>query len=192
MLNAHTKIRAAGFSLVELMIGVVMLGILLGIAAPNFQAWILNSQIRNAAESIQIGLQRARAEAVVRNANVEFVLLDTDNTCEAKFTCSSWQIQLQGAIAGTPPIDSRSSSEGSQSVRRKVLPVQTLTTVTFDNTGRPLQTNLDGSVTFTAVQLDSTILAANESRQLQVLVTPGGNARMCDTRALSTSPTACP
>ena len=66
--------------MIEMMIGVALLGILFGLAAPNFKAWLMNSRIRNAAESIQNGLQRARAEAVAQNTNVEFVLVGTNSS----------------------------------------------------------------------------------------------------------------
>ena len=66
----------------ELLIGIAIIGILLALAAPNFAVWIQNSKIRTAAESIQNGLQLARAEAVRRNAQVRFQLTTTlDNDC---------------------------------------------------------------------------------------------------------------
>ena len=67
--------RQHGFTLVEVMVAIVILGILFGIALPTYRVWIQNVQIRNAAESIQNGLQLARTEAVKRNTNVAFVLV---------------------------------------------------------------------------------------------------------------------
>ena len=64
-----------GFSLVELMVTVAVLSLLMTLAVPSFAEWIQNSRIRTAAESIQNGLQVARAEAVRRNARVEFALV---------------------------------------------------------------------------------------------------------------------
>ena len=44
-----------GFSMIELMVGLVILAMLMALGAPSFNNWILNSQIRNAAEELQNG-----------------------------------------------------------------------------------------------------------------------------------------
>jgi prepilin-type N-terminal cleavage/methylation domain-containing protein len=63
-----------GMTLIEMAIGLVIVGLLLVMALPGFGTWLQNSQIRNAAESLQNGLQLTRAEAVRRNTRVQFVL----------------------------------------------------------------------------------------------------------------------
>lgn len=169
------KSRCSGFSLVELMIGIVVMGILLGLAVPSFRTWMQNSQIRNAAESIQNGLQRARGEAVARNANVEFVL-GAD---------SSWVVKRVGGAT----IETRPAKEGSKNVTRTVLPAGA-TTVTFTNLGG-IGLNADGSATLTQVDLDSPLLSPADSQNLRVTIGLGGNARMCDPNAPVSSPRAC-
>lgn len=175
MLSSFSKFQSAGFSLIELMVGIAILAILLGLALPSFQTWIQNSQIRNAAEAIQNGLQRARAEAVTRNANVEFVLgADT-----------SWVVR----VVGGANIESRSSSEESKNVTATITPVGA-TTVTFNSVGG-LGINTDGSATLTQVELDSSVLPTATSRKLRVTIGVGGNTRMCDPNAPVSSPRAC-
>lgn len=166
----------SGFSLVELMIGVVILAILASFAMPNFQNWLLNSQIRNAAESISNGLQRARAEAVGRNINVEFILTDSG---------SSWTVK----VAGGADIESRSSGEGSKNV--SVTTDSGTTTITYNNFGGVQAANANGSAPFTQVDVDSTTLSAAESQELRITIGVGGNVRMCDPNAPSGSPRAC-
>lgn len=174
MLNACPKSKHLGFSLVELMIGVAILAILAGLAMPNFQTWIRNSQIRNAAEAVQNGLQRARAEAVARNTNVAFAL-GAD---------SSWTISV--VSAPVPPIESRSANEGSKNVTRTELPVGA-TTITFNNFG-VIAANADASATLTQVDL----AAVGGTQNLRVTIGVGGNARMCDPNlAAGSSPRAC-
>jgi len=175
-LNTRLKSGSSGFSLIELLIGIAIMAILAGLAMPSFQAWLQNTQIRNAAESIQNGLQRARAEAVGRNTNVEFVL----------GAGSSWVVQLPD---GTN-IESRPSNEGSRDVTVAVTPLGA-TTVTFNNFGGVLANNADASVPFTQVDLDSSVLAAAESQELRVTIGLGGNVRMCDPNASAPSPRAC-
>lgn len=175
-MNTRLKSGPSGFSLIELLIGIAIMAILAGLAMPSFQAWLQNTQIRNAAESIQNGLQRARAEAVGRNTNVEFVL----------GAGSSWVVQLPD---GTN-IESRSSNEGSRDVTVAVAPLGA-TTVTFNNFGGVLANNADASVPFTQVDFDSSVLAAAESQELRVTIGLGGNVRMCDPNASAPSPRAC-
>ena len=173
MLSALTFRKNAGFSLIELMVSVVVLGILASIAVPSFQAWIRNTQIRNAAESIANGLQRARAEAVSRNTNTSFVM-GTD---------SSWTISV---VNPASTIDQRLASEGSKNVTRTVLPTGA-TTVTFSNVGLVVP-NADASNSITQVDL----VAAGGSQNLRVTIGTGGNARMCDPNMASgSSPRAC-
>ncbi|MCK9389927.1 MAG: GspH/FimT family pseudopilin, partial [Sulfuritalea sp.] len=64
-------------SLVELAIGLLIVGTLLALAAPSYTGWIQNTKIRTTAEAILNGLQLARAEAVRRNTQIRFQLTDT-------------------------------------------------------------------------------------------------------------------
>ncbi len=182
VLNAFPKTKSLGFSLIELMIAVVIVAILTGVAMPGFQTWLRNSQIRNAAESISNGMQRARAEAVARNADVAFVL------GTGAGSASSWTVDyVVKPVAADPPIDSRSSNEGSKDVTRTVLPANA-TTVTFSNLGGVVA-NADATASLAQVDLD----AVGGSQKLRVTIGVGGNARMCDPdpHLPSTNPRAC-
>jgi type IV fimbrial biogenesis protein FimT len=183
VLNTFPKTRSFGFSLIELMFGIAIVAILATVAVPSFRTWIQNIQIRTATESITNGLQRARAEAVARNTNVDFVL----------GTGSSWTVDyVVKPVSTDPAIDSRSSTEGSVNVTRTVVPVGA-TTITFNNLGtvgvppnQPL--NADGTAPFT--QIDLAAVGANQN--LRVTIGVGGNARTCDPNlAAGTSPRAC-
>ena len=67
--------RQRGFTLIELMVVVAIMGILLSLGIPAFSEWNRNTRIRNQAESVLTGLQIARAEAVKRNRYVRFQLV---------------------------------------------------------------------------------------------------------------------
>jgi type IV fimbrial biogenesis protein FimT len=174
VLNAPPKTIPSGFSLIELLLGVTIMIILTTIAVPSFQTWFQNSQIRNATESIANGLQRARAEAVARNTNVQFAL----------GTGSAWAVSV---VSDGTLIDQRSSNEGSQNVTRTVLPAGT-TTITFNNLGSVLPLNADATAPLTQVDLG----AVGGNQNLRVTIGVGGNARMCDPNLpAGSSPRAC-
>lgn len=68
----------SGFTLIELVITLAIVGILLALAMPGFSAWMQNVQIRNTAESFVNGLQIAKSQAVRSNSNVQFIVTDSN------------------------------------------------------------------------------------------------------------------
>jgi type IV fimbrial biogenesis protein FimT len=169
--------RHAGFTLIELVIGLMILGLLAGMALPSFRAWIQNSQIRTGAESVLNGLQVARAEAVRRNLLVEFQV----------GAGSSWTVSIPttGEVVQT-----RSGADGS--AKAAVVPQPGgATIVTFNGMGW-VAANDDGSPTMTRVDVTSSVLTGSEARPLRVVVTPGGAAKMCDPQVAAGDPRVCP
>ena len=60
----------SGFTIIELMTTLVILGILVTIAIPSFNDLIVGTRIKGAASDIYGALTFARSEAIKRNANV--------------------------------------------------------------------------------------------------------------------------
>ena len=159
------------------------MGILLALALPSYRIWVQNTQIRNAAESILNGLQKAKAEAVARNTNIAFAFT---NIASGVVADSSWNISVEAAASG---IESRSAMEGSRNVRITVTPAAA-TTITFNSFGAVVA-NSGASATFTQIDLDSSVLAPVDSADLRVTVGAGGNARMCDPNVSAPNTRAC-
>src|SRR5262245_2976784 len=87
--------RSYGFTLIELIITLVVLGLLFAIGMPGMMTWLQNQQIKVSAESLQSGLQFARTEALRRNALVQFQLVDTlTPACAPTNTGTSWIVSL--------------------------------------------------------------------------------------------------
>jgi type IV fimbrial biogenesis protein FimT len=160
MLMRHTK--QSGVTLIELLIGIAILGVLGTIAVPSYTEFIANTQIRTITESVRNGLQLARAEAVKRNATVTFTL-NAGNT--------SWVVGCATATANCPAtIQSKAAKEGGAG------------TVTVAVTGaNPVSfTNLGGVVAISQVDVDSSTISTASSKNLRVRVGAGGNVRVCD------------
>jgi type IV fimbrial biogenesis protein FimT len=166
MLNTLPMRQSSGFTLIELMIGIVIFAIAMAMGIPSYRTWTQNTQIRNAAESIQNGLQRARSEAIKNNANV-FFRLDAN---------SGWTI-ASGLPAAPNVIEARSGNEGSRSVTRTVAPAGA-TIITYGNLGT-IVANQDAPVTAALTQINLNSPVAN-TRNLRITLGVSGNAKMCD------------
>lgn len=163
--------KPLGFTLIEMLIVIAIIAVATTLGLPSYRQWVHNTQIRNAAESIQSGLQKARAEAVTTNANIELVL----------GVNPPWLIKVAGV--GGAEIE-RSSTEGAKNVTKTVTPAGA-TTITFNSFGTvgapPNQpNNSDGTAPFTQVEFTSSVLDAADARNLRVMIGNAGNVRMCD------------
>lgn len=180
--------RQVGFTLVELMIGLVILSTLLALAFPAFTAMMQNSRVLSTAESFSTGLQLARAEAVRRNARTDFVVLgaSTPATAASKDVTAgdgagqSWIVRA--ATPTTPPtfdfVDGKSVKEGSASI---VAVASAAPIITFTSLGA---TTLTAPALFQFTSgTGRACQPAGDIRCMNVRVSVGGNARLCDPRA---------
>jgi type IV fimbrial biogenesis protein FimT len=71
------RLRGQGFSLIELIIAVAIMGVLLGLGLPALSTYARNIKLRAAAESFLAAVSQARGEAVSLNANVELILTNS-------------------------------------------------------------------------------------------------------------------
>ena len=107
-----------GFTLIELMIGVAILAILLALGLPAFTQMLQNSRLRATAEAFTAGLQRARAEAVKLNAQMELIITNAApiaanvNSAAATAGGRNWIVR---SVAVNPATGTRDFVEGKSS-----------------------------------------------------------------------------
>lgn len=191
---------AHGFSLVELIIGMLILSILLTLALPEFTNWLRNTRVRTAAEAVQNGLQLARAEAVRRNTQVRFNLVDTlGDDCALAAAGPNWVVSIDnpaGKCATAPSdtvdpriIQSRNGIEGSSATTLAA----GQTAVVFNSLGRPTPTPA-GNIAFDLSSATGALCmaAGGPVRCLRVVVSVGGQIRMCDPALLAGDAQGCP
>jgi type IV fimbrial biogenesis protein FimT len=186
----------SGISLIETLVGMAIVIVALAMGLPSFSTYMQNTQIRNAAESIQNGLSMARAEAARRNTVVQFVL----------GSGSSWTVGC-ATVDGTncpASIQARSSSEGSSNATVTTSQVVTstgtaaatatfTTTLSFNGFGKA-STLPPGNSALFDISNSSGGGTCTTMRCLRVVVTAGGQIRMCDPKLTLTNagnPQAC-
>lgn len=204
MLIAGMRPLSQGFSLLELVVALAIMGILMALGLPSFNEIIRNSTIRGAAESTLSGFQLAKAEALKRNLTIRLAIVDSlDDTCTllgAGVTAPGyWIVSRNSAIGGCdaaadpdisisptsatvfvlikpPPTSSRSVEMTASS---NLYCFNSLGMLTGSNCAGA--TTVGGTIDFSSpdgpcrTSLDGAGLAC-----LRVAVSAGGTARMCD------------
>lgn len=189
-----------GFTLVELMVTLAVLGALLVVSIPMIRDWLLNTEIRNAAESVTEGLTKARAEAVKRNENVVFSLVSNTGhpgtltgDCQLSTQSASWVVSIEnpagqcGQAAGPGNTDTplprilykHARGDGSPGVTAEVRDADCQSTtgnaqIVFNGYGRAQPQ---------PAPLRCVVIrhpGSATSRTLAVMVNVGGTVRTCD------------
>lgn len=125
-----TAERSAGFTLIELVIVLVIIGIMVAVAMPNLMGYMRNYTIRGAANQVASEIQTARTQAIKKNVNFGAVFVVLSDT--------TYQFFLQDTQPPGAPADYVDSQQG---------PIRTLPVgVYFDPT--PGGTNQDDGFRF--------------------------------------------
>ena len=186
---------AQGFTLVELMVGITIVGVVIAMGMPEFTTYLQGSKLANSAYSYLSGIQLARAEAIRRNLPVQFILTDDpisnpniQNTAALNPAGQNWVVRVSDPAGPTPPftlVQAKSAQEGANSSAggSSVLVVGTAT----------LPAVFDGSITFNGFGATGATYAldlsnpkggacapAGPMRCPRVRVTAGGQVSVCD------------
>ena len=186
----------SGFSLVELLIGIAILALLMALGVPEYATFLNNSRVRTTADTLLSGLNLARAEAVKRNARVQFVQTDEEplenlvNALPQSTTGINWVVREFVPATGLHNfIEGKAGAEGSgRADATSVVVTSSSTEASYDGiltfTGFGALT-IARPVTFqvtnpTAGACAAPLGAGGPIRCLNVVVSPGGQVRICD------------
>jgi len=201
--------RVAGYTIIELVITVAILGVLVSLGVPSFAEWLHNTQLRNGAESVLHGLQVARAEAVRRNGFVQFILLPGTGTSFVRGGLTfnygrGWRVvqvtpPSGGAGGGCVEVPDENGNfdlqrvngeEGTGSVGTWNDPAAS-NSVTFTPLGWIGSGNTSCGTPITQLNFDSSSLDEGRSRELRIQITTGGGIRLCDPQIGAGDPRGC-
>lgn len=189
---------AGGFTLVELLIGMTLLGVLIALGAPSMSNYLQNSKIANATSVYYSAIQTARTEAIRRNVLTQFVLTDAPfSTMTPASAGRSWAVRASSGV-GFSRVDAKDAAEGEGSKSSQVLAV----------TGSASGVTFDGTIAFngfgatlppgSSYALDVKNPAAGQCkgdggtiRCRRITVSPGGQIAACDPAALTGDSRAC-
>lgn len=184
--------RMAGFSIVELMVGLTILSILLALGIPAYTTYLQNARIAANANTFLDMLQQARAEAVKTNRIVDVILTDQAvgaydlNAAASVATGRNFIIRANPA-SGPVLVDSKSAQEGAA----QLIGVSgSVPSVTFTGLGTTTLGAVAG-VKFTSP--DPTKCApGGVARCQRVCIFPSGRALVCDPAAPIGDTRYCP
>jgi type IV fimbrial biogenesis protein FimT len=191
----NVRSRTRGFTLVELLVAFAVLGLLVVSALPSYAEFVRNAQIRTAAQSIESGLQLARAEAVRANAQVQLQLAGTlAGTAIAGGT--DWSVMR--ALEATPTVFDQAVSARVEPNASSLARVGV--SAAMGGAAAAAGAGLPASITFTGLGRLSSATAVRQiditgpagSRRLSVQISAGGDIRLCDPAlARATDPQGC-
>jgi type IV fimbrial biogenesis protein FimT len=195
-----------GFTIVELLVGITLLAVLLGIGAPAMGTFLQNSKLASVASGYFSGLQAARAEAIRRNVLAEFVMTndpvstpDLANALTPAAAGNNWVVRAAsapGTFASAVEAKAGAEGEGSAGSAAIVVTGSASAPAVFD--GRVPFNGFGGTADGASYRIDitnPTLGACAEfggpARCRRVTVSPGGRILLCDPAALPGDSRAC-
>lgn len=156
--HQHVRPRPAGlrgFTLVELMVTVAVLGILAVVAVPAMTGMINNSRLRGQAEEVTAALQLARSEAVRRNQRITACASASGTTCAA--SASRFVVYWQDpSNAAATEMVREIAMPGSVQVSGAAAGVQFRSTGLADS-AQQLQVSVSGATRYVCVQISGVV-----------------------------------
>ena len=170
--------KNTGFTLIEIMVTVAIVGIFASIAIPSFSSLIENNRVNTATNELVSNLLLARSEALKRRNTVTICPSSDQTTCNAnKDFSKGWVVFLDcstigqmdtGTITGCGPNDKEEVLKVGDGFTSLYLSNQNLNSVSFGFSGR-----LASATSRFEIGTDTT------DRRKKVILTRVGRVRSC-------------
>ena len=113
--------RYRGFTLLELMITIGILGVLMGIAAPSLRDLVMNAAVTNQANDLMSAFAVARSEAIKRGVRTGICTSTNGTSCTNSQWHQGWIVFLDadanGVVdGGTTPIKVQPATDGQNTL----------------------------------------------------------------------------
>lgn len=182
----------SGVTLIEMIITLAVLAVVLALSAPSAARWVRQSEIRSSAESLRSVLQRARIEAVSRNARVRATLGDAEGRPQ-------WRLACVRVNASCPAQLNQQAADSHDKIRWGAATASVSDLTVALDAGNLLPGSVDFFPLGDAPQVASEIDIARmdvffpddpDAGRLVVRIDSGGNVSLCDSQPGATG--ACP
>lgn len=187
--------RPLGFTLIELVVTISLLGILMALGLPSFNAWVQNSKVRAVTDSLQTGARLAQAEAVRRNRQMVLTLTNAQPALNATAVANgtNWSVQ---SVAQFGEVAAFVQGGALADVASSVT-ITGPASICFNSNGRLVANASPGpsGASCSAGIATYDFAHPKADRNLRVIVQVAGQVRLCDPKrpTLSdTSPDGCP
>ncbi len=104
----HKKVRSSGFTLIELMIVIALIGVIASFAVPQMGRMIDNNRVVSTANSVVGLLNFSRSEAIRRGARISVAV--SANSAQATLTADGTVVRVMEPAAGGVGIGAQTGS----------------------------------------------------------------------------------
>ena len=170
-----------GFSLIELMTAITIMGILIALGMPSLNTYLQTAKLGTLARSFYTGVQLARSEAIRLNQRVDFVQTNdpVNSPASALAAASSvtgvnWVVRYVDQSGAASAVEAKSALEGGGS---GMTATGSSASITFNGLGAP------ATAASAQVQINAPTGQCAPSGPLlcwQVNVSAGGQVRLCN------------
>jgi len=196
VLTGTRRLRNTGFTVIELLVVVAVVGLLAAVAGPGMAAWVRDSRLTAASESLTNGLRMAREEAIRRSHGVVFTTTDDSPglTSAAVAGGRNWAVhQVPRATETLDYLRGGFLLEGGGGTT-----VTGPAAVCFNSLGRRVANAATG-VSGATCEIGAdpmfatfTLTQAGSSRSVRITISLNGQVRSCDPAAAGGTVNACP
>jgi len=178
------RVRAVGFTLIELMIVLAIVGVLSAFSLPGFNHWMSNAQLKSVSEILMSGIRSAQSEAVNTGQNVQFVLTNDDPATGAasSTTGKNWLVQSMQML-NPATADALLSAEKMSGQYPAISVLADTAVLSFNEIGR---------INNIAQNVNIELSHQNTTEKLRISIATTGALRLCNpAKTRASAPDGC-